>query len=621
MSYSRKLVAEGVGSAFLLMAVVGSGIMGERLAAGNVAVALLANTLATGAALAVLILIFGPISGAHLNPTVTLADATYGRMPWLQVPGYVGAQVVGAFVGVGLANLMFSQPIYFASHHARAGAPQLLGEFIATFGLLAVIWGCVRLRPEAVAYAVACYITAAYWFTSSTSFANPAVTLARSASDTFAGIRPSDVPGFVAAQLCGAASATLLFRWLVPGHAEVTMSAKARETHALESESPRSHSATPQSAMLEGASPMRRVQVILVGGFLGSGKTTLLSRAAQYLKARGDRVALITNDQAPNLVDTEVLKRDGVAVGEVSGGCFCCKFDALATCLAETVRSSQADVVLGEPVGSCTDLSATVLQPLKDKYGDRYRLAPLTVLADPVRLKEAFRSVESRGFPDSVYYIFLKQLEEADAIVINKSDLFSSSELTILESQLKDRYPQTPVFSMSAKTGAGFEAWLAFTQAGGRTGQRLAEVDYDLYAEGEAELGWLNARLQIQSVDTIDIEMFAEALLRHVRESLNAAHAETAHIKLLLTTDHGSVTANLVSGTMGPTVHGDVKGTPREAGLLLNARVHILPEDLRAIIERSLRAATGARMAARIMSLESFSPSRPQPTHRYSHVV
>ena len=201
----------------LLATVVGSGIMGERLSGGNVAVALLANTLATGAALVALILTFGPISGAHFNPAVTLADASQGGLPWRDVPAYLGAQVVGAFAGVAAADVMFELPVFFASRKVRAGGAQLFSEFVATFGLLAIIWGCVRLKQKSVVpFAVAAYITAAYWFTSSTSFANPAVTLARSASDTFAGIRPADVPGFIVAQLLGAAAATLLFRWLVP---------------------------------------------------------------------------------------------------------------------------------------------------------------------------------------------------------------------------------------------------------------------------------------------------------------------------------------------------------------------------------------------------------------------
>jgi glycerol uptake facilitator-like aquaporin len=212
----RPVASEALGTAFLLMAVVGSGIMGERLAAGSVAIALLANTLATGAALVALIMTFGPISGAHFNPCVTLAAAVEGGISWRKVPGYVGAQVVGAFAGVGSAHLMFGLPLFSAARHARSGPAQLGSEVVATFGLLLVILGCLRSRPSAVPWAVGTYITAAYWFTASTSFANPAVTLARAASDTFAGIRPVDVPGFIAAEFVGAAAAILMARWLAP---------------------------------------------------------------------------------------------------------------------------------------------------------------------------------------------------------------------------------------------------------------------------------------------------------------------------------------------------------------------------------------------------------------------
>ena len=212
----RRVVAEAIGTAFLLAAVVGSGIMGERLSGGNIAIALLANTIATGAALVALILTFGPISGAHLNPAVTLAEAAGGGMPWRHLPGYLAAQAAGGFAGVAAAHMMFGLPLFFASHHPRSGSAQVFSEFLATFGLLSVIAGCARTRPQAVPYAVGAYITAAYWFTSSTSFANPAVTLARAASDTFAGIRPADAPPFIAAQLAGALSAMFLFRWLLP---------------------------------------------------------------------------------------------------------------------------------------------------------------------------------------------------------------------------------------------------------------------------------------------------------------------------------------------------------------------------------------------------------------------
>jgi glycerol uptake facilitator-like aquaporin len=198
------------------MAVVGSGIMGERLAAGNVAIALLANSIATGAALVALIMTFGPTSGAHFNPAVTLALALQGKVLWREGMFYLVAQVTGAFAGVAAAHLMFGLPLFAASTHLRSGPAQLWSEFIATFGLLIVILQCARTRPAAVPWAVGAYISAAYWFTSSTSFANPAVTLARAASNTFSGIRPSDVPGFITAQIVGAAAATLLAGWLMP---------------------------------------------------------------------------------------------------------------------------------------------------------------------------------------------------------------------------------------------------------------------------------------------------------------------------------------------------------------------------------------------------------------------
>jgi glycerol uptake facilitator-like aquaporin len=215
MTLGRRLAAEGIGTALLLAAIIGSGIMGERLAGGNVAVALLANTLATGAALVALILTFGPISGAHFNPLVSVAEAWWGRLAWREVPLYSALQVTGAFAGVAAAHLMFGQEIFFASRHARAGLPQIWSEVVATFGLLCVIAGTVKTRPAVVPFAVAAFITAAYWFTASTSFANPAVTLARAASDTFAGIHMNDVPGFLAGQIAGAALAIGPMKWLL----------------------------------------------------------------------------------------------------------------------------------------------------------------------------------------------------------------------------------------------------------------------------------------------------------------------------------------------------------------------------------------------------------------------
>jgi glycerol uptake facilitator-like aquaporin len=216
----RRLAAEGLGTAFLLAIVIGSGIMGERLSGGNAAITLLANSMATGCGLAVLILVFARVSGAHFNPAVTLSAAAQGVFPWKEVLPYIAVQVLAAYAGVAAAHVMFGEPVFFASTKVRAGPAQWWSEGVATFGLLLVIWACARQRIAAAPFAIAAYITAAYWFTASTSFANPAVTLARAASNTFAGIRPEDAPGFIVAQLIGAAAATALMRWLLPATQE-----------------------------------------------------------------------------------------------------------------------------------------------------------------------------------------------------------------------------------------------------------------------------------------------------------------------------------------------------------------------------------------------------------------
>jgi glycerol uptake facilitator-like aquaporin len=220
---ARRLGAEAIGTAFLLAVVIGSGIMGERLADGNDAITLLANSLATGCGLAVLILVFAPVSGAHFNPAVTLVAAIERDLPWREVAPYIVVQIIAAFAGVAAAHLMFDEPLFSASMKVRTGPPQWFSEGLATFGLVMIILGCVRQKISALPWAVAAYITAAYWFTASTSFANPAVTLARSASNTFAGVRPEDVPGFVLAQLIGALAAMLFMRWLAVGPERLRM--------------------------------------------------------------------------------------------------------------------------------------------------------------------------------------------------------------------------------------------------------------------------------------------------------------------------------------------------------------------------------------------------------------
>jgi G3E family GTPase len=366
---------------------------------------------------------------------------------------------------------------------------------------------------------------------------------------------------------------------------------------------------------------MQKTRLILVGGFLGSGKTTLLRRTAGELLARGQRVALITNDQAPGLVDTAFLKQAGLAVSEVSGGCFCCRFDQFVARAQEHLAQGQVDVILGEPVGSCTDLSATVLQPLKDLCGSQFQLAPFVVLVDPPRAREALSPPAPGGFPENVYYIFRKQLEEADAIVLNKADAYPDAEVRPLAALLRREFPTKPLLVISALTGVGLDAWLAFIGKPQPAGLHIPEIDYDLYAEGEAALGWLNGRVDISAPLTTHWAPFCRKLLQHFRESLAEAKAEIAHIKLFLSTPLGSLTGNLTGGASGPVIQSGLQGPSQNASLLINARVHMLPEALRVAFERSLLEAGGGDLEIRVRSLESFSPVRPQPTHRYTRVV
>jgi G3E family GTPase len=365
------------------------------------------------------------------------------------------------------------------------------------------------------------------------------------------------------------------------------------------------------------ASPIR---LIPVGGFLGSGKTTLLQRASERFGGEGKRVALITNDQAPNLVDTELLRRQGFAVGEVSGGCFCCRFDQLAASIESLADSEGPEIILAEPVGSCTDLSATVIRPLKQLYSKTVEVAPFSVLVDPVRLIEAFGGGEPRSLVDSVYYIVRKQLEEADAIVINKADLLSSEEAGRLAALAKQEFPGTPVIALSARTGWGFDSWLALVAEGKTAGERIVEVDYDVYAEGEAVLGWLNAHVKLEVATVGDWKALSTDLLRRMQEALTTSSSETAHVKVFLWTADGCVSGNFTRSGETPWVSGDVAGRSREAFLLVNARAQLSPELLRANFEASLRGCSGTAFVPHILSLECFKPARPVPTHRSESV-
>jgi Ni2+-binding GTPase involved in maturation of urease and hydrogenase len=386
---------------------------------------------------------------------------------------------------------------------------------------------------------------------------------------------------------------------------------------------------------------MEKVRLIVVGGFLGAGKTTLLWEAAKRLAGSGRRVGLLTNDQAPDLVDTALLAGEGLSVREVHGSCFCCNFPGMIRAAEELGRDVGADILIAEPVGSCTDLSATILQPLKDKFAHEFELAPFSVLVDPFRLREVLTGKDSTLHP-SAAYILRKQLEEADLIVLNKIDLLYGPELAELRGLAEERFPGSEVCCLSAQDGQGVDDWLARVAGTGegtvlrgrRTvapreaaprapGSKIAEVDYDIYAEGEAVLGWLNAAVELSAPgEAPDWRGFCRGLMESLREEFRARHAEVGHLKLILSAAQGSgLLANLTRLDGEVILRGDLPASTRQAKLVLNARVEMPPADLESLVRQNLARAAGEIVGVNVVHMRSLSPGRPRPTHRYDRVV
>lgn len=363
---------------------------------------------------------------------------------------------------------------------------------------------------------------------------------------------------------------------------------------------------------------MAKVKMIIVGGFLGAGKTTLLARAAQSLARRGVKVGLITNDQAANLVDTGVLRQVGQEVKEVAGACFCCAFNRLLYVCDELIASFHPDIIIGEPVGSCTDLSATVLQPMKKLCRDSFDLAPFTVLIDPAEFLRNIRGGDSAL--ESVRYIFRKQIEEADLLVVSKVDTLTPAALAEIQSLIRREFPGIPARTMAAATGGGVEEWLDAILAGGKSGERIARVDYDTYADGEAALGWLNAAVTLTAPSPINWKVFGTDLMTRMQTRLTAAAARIAHVKILLASEGDKLKMSLTANTGEPSVEGAAPSGGR-ADLIVNARVQTDPADLKAIVERCIQEAAGKAISADIVEITSFRPSRPNPVHRFDSVV
>jgi Ni2+-binding GTPase involved in maturation of urease and hydrogenase len=367
---------------------------------------------------------------------------------------------------------------------------------------------------------------------------------------------------------------------------------------------------------------MSAVRFVMVGGFLGAGKTTALARLARGYMARGLRVGLVTNDQAQDLVDTTSLRAQGFPVQEVPGACFCCKFDELVDRAGALQAAERPDVILAEPVGSCTDLVATVVQPLKGLYAGRFRVAPYSVLFKPSHGLRILRN-EGAGFSPKAAYIFRKQLEEADAIVINRADELSSAEVAELKGLLADQFAGTPVLVVSARTGAGFDAYGALLDQDGTFGRKLLDIDYDVYAEDEAELGWLNASAHLSAESPFEIDPVLVAVVDGLRAALARLGGEVAHLKVIGLEEAGGFgVANLVSSANGTELSLPSNIRTREADLIVNARVAVDPADLEREVHRVVRE-VGTRNGVDVTfrQTQSLRPGRPTPTHRYATAV
>ena len=356
---------------------------------------------------------------------------------------------------------------------------------------------------------------------------------------------------------------------------------------------------------------------LMVGGFLGAGKTTALLRAGEHLARRGMRVGLIMNDQSEALVDTVLARARSFPVEEIAGGCFCCRFNSLVDAAARLTRDARPDVFLAEPVGSCTDLAATVVLPLRQMFGDRFRVAPLSVLVDPDRALRVLGIEAGRSFSPKVLYVYAKQLEEADVLVINKIDGLTGERRDALREALEARYPSARVLEMSARTGGGVGQWIDLLLTGGSSG-RVLDIDYDVYADGEALLGWLNCTAALRGAP-VDADEFLLTLTRGIHAELSDDGVEVAHLKLTLVPPAlgGIAVVNATRTDAPPTLAFALDAAVDDAEITVNLRAECDPERLEAAVRHAVARANqdGSRSVV-IEHLERFRPGRPVPTHR-----
>ncbi len=364
------------------------------------------------------------------------------------------------------------------------------------------------------------------------------------------------------------------------------------------------------------------IRFLMLGGFLGAGKTTTIARLARHYMEQGLRVGIVTNDQATDLVDTNTLRAQGFDVGEVAGACFCCHFNELMGTIERLSLAERPDVILAEPVGSCTDLVATVIQPIKRLFDAEFEIAPYAVILKPSHGQKILSGAERAGFSPKAEYILRKQLEEADAILINRIDELSAGEVDELTALVRTQHPQTPVLRVSARTGAGFDGLLQFLDQVGDFGRKVLDIDYDTYAEGEAELGWLNSSLTVRGDEAFALDGLLLGIVTRLKDLLAAHGAEAAHLKTIGLWEGFFGVANLISSDVPPELSLPSRCTVREADVIVNARVACDPERLEELVRQAVdEECARVNATAEYRQTQSFRPGRPTPTHRYAEAA
>lgn len=365
---------------------------------------------------------------------------------------------------------------------------------------------------------------------------------------------------------------------------------------------------------------MPKPRYIMIGGFLGAGKTTAILKLAEHLTGQQLKVGLITNDQSVGLVDTTMLNAHGFAVEEITGGCFCCRFNSLVDAADRLTQDARPDVFIAEPVGSCTDLKASVSYPLRRMYGDDYSVAPLSVVVDPIRALRILGLESGKAFSPKVMYVYEKQLEEAEIIVVNKIDLLTSDRRGLLRSGLAGRFPKARIVEVSARQGTGLPAWFDMIATSDLGSEPSMQVDYELYAEGEALLGWLNATIAVEASNEFDGNAFLLELAADLHRRLDAHAAQIAHLKMTLSpTDEGNDLAvlNLVRNDGTAEMSHSLQAPLRSAELILNLRAEADPHVLQSAVNAALDASR-TDLNLKVVHMEHFKPGKPQPTHRFA---